>query len=414
MVMVMVMTQMYGPNDVQLEFTDLKISFACPILFTQQSLTSLLTSPTITSAAQPSLSYPYPSSDAWSTNSNPTQIEQGQWTYSHNHNHQSQGQSLTLPSIHSLDSNTFGTNNQGPSSTTSSPVPFHMMMSSLTDLQNQYHLTPIASAQGSSVVNLTHIHDSNTSSSNGFRSWTDSLFDSVSDNQNIAAHDSFSQVPNLSQLSSMDPWSPTSPALGPSLSHVTSFQAYVQQVQQNSLSLSSSSSQRLSSIPPTPAAMPPPPPPPSHSRQEKDRTNRGSSNTSARERELNAAIVNPIPRHTYTRTLVGPLSANAQRLQDEHRKPAIFFLFQDLSIRTEGTFRLRMRLMSVGEWVCLHFSLPCWVLLHETNCKIIFLFQPSCSKWIFELDTYRCIACPCTGFYRAIYRLLSQTVPWRT
>lgn len=56
----------------------------------------------------------------------------------------------------------------------------------------------------------------------------------------------------------------------------------------------------------------------------------------------------PPPRHTYTRTLVGPLSANACRLNDEHRKPGIFFLFQDLSIRTEGTFRLRMRLMNVG------------------------------------------------------------------
>ncbi|TFK20353.1 hypothetical protein FA15DRAFT_599891 [Coprinopsis marcescibilis] len=51
---------------------------------------------------------------------------------------------------------------------------------------------------------------------------------------------------------------------------------------------------------------------------------------------------------TYTRTLVGPLSANACRLLDEHRKPGIFFLFQDLSVRTEGTFRLRMRLMNVG------------------------------------------------------------------
>lgn len=56
----------------------------------------------------------------------------------------------------------------------------------------------------------------------------------------------------------------------------------------------------------------------------------------------------PLPRHTYTRTLVGPLSANATRLLDEHRKPGIFFLFQDLSVRTEGTFRLRMRLMNVG------------------------------------------------------------------
>ncbi|CAE6465499.1 unnamed protein product [Rhizoctonia solani] len=50
----------------------------------------------------------------------------------------------------------------------------------------------------------------------------------------------------------------------------------------------------------------------------------------------------------YTRTLVGPLSANASRLVDEAHQPGIFFLFQDLSVRTEGTFRLRMRLMNVG------------------------------------------------------------------
>lgn len=48
------------------------------------------------------------------------------------------------------------------------------------------------------------------------------------------------------------------------------------------------------------------------------------------------STIPPLPKHTYTRTLVGPLSANACRLLDEHRKPGIFFLFQDLSIRTEG------------------------------------------------------------------------------
>jgi hypothetical protein len=48
------------------------------------------------------------------------------------------------------------------------------------------------------------------------------------------------------------------------------------------------------------------------------------------------AALPPLPRHTFTRTLVGPLSANACRLVDEHRKPGIFFLFQDLSVRTEG------------------------------------------------------------------------------
>lgn len=76
-----------------------------------------------------------------------------------------------------------------------------------------------------------------------------------------------------------------------------------------------------------------------------------------------SASVPTLPRHTYTRTLIGPLSANACRLLDEHRKPGIFFLFQDLSVRTEGDlyfyvinselsssgrFRLRLRLMNIG------------------------------------------------------------------
>jgi hypothetical protein len=49
----------------------------------------------------------------------------------------------------------------------------------------------------------------------------------------------------------------------------------------------------------------------------------------------------PHPRHSYTRTLVGPLCANACHLLDEHRKSGIFFLFQDLSVRTEGNIVYR-------------------------------------------------------------------------
>lgn len=54
----------------------------------------------------------------------------------------------------------------------------------------------------------------------------------------------------------------------------------------------------------------------------------------------------PLPRHTYTRTLVGPLCANASKLSDEHRKSGIFFLFQDLSIRTEGTIEFLARILT--------------------------------------------------------------------
>lgn len=50
----------------------------------------------------------------------------------------------------------------------------------------------------------------------------------------------------------------------------------------------------------------------------------------------------------YARTLIGPLAASAQTINDENDEPGIFFLFQDLSVRTEGTFRLRMRLVNVG------------------------------------------------------------------
>ena len=55
----------------------------------------------------------------------------------------------------------------------------------------------------------------------------------------------------------------------------------------------------------------------------------------------------PLPRHIYTRTLVGPLSSNACRLLDEHQSPGIFFLFQDLSVRTEGSHNFITRLVSL-------------------------------------------------------------------
>lgn len=48
------------------------------------------------------------------------------------------------------------------------------------------------------------------------------------------------------------------------------------------------------------------------------------------------------------RTLIGPLAAGAQLLTDDNDEPGIFFLFQDLSVRKEGVFRLRMRLVNVG------------------------------------------------------------------
>ena len=112
----------------------------------------------------------------------------------------------------------------------------------------------------------------------------------------------------------------------------------------------------------------------------------------------------PLPRHTYTRTLVGPLSANAQRLQDEHRKPGIFFLFQDLSIRTEGTFRLRMRLMNVGMSVSFPTRLQYGVNQYH---------QTSGTQWAVEFRAYGCFPGARADLYRAVYGLFCKTIPRR-
>jgi len=50
----------------------------------------------------------------------------------------------------------------------------------------------------------------------------------------------------------------------------------------------------------------------------------------------------------YTRNLIGSLSASAFRLTDPNDKIGIWFVLQDLSVRTEGSFRLRFSFVNVG------------------------------------------------------------------
>lgn len=45
------------------------------------------------------------------------------------------------------------------------------------------------------------------------------------------------------------------------------------------------------------------------------------------------------PQGMYTRNLIGSLAASAFRLEDTSNRIGIWFIMQDLSIRTEGTFR---------------------------------------------------------------------------
>ncbi|KDQ08854.1 hypothetical protein BOTBODRAFT_556384 [Botryobasidium botryosum FD-172 SS1] len=48
------------------------------------------------------------------------------------------------------------------------------------------------------------------------------------------------------------------------------------------------------------------------------------------------------------RNLVGHVAANAAKLVDHNGEAGIFFIFPDLSVRAEGLFRLRFRLMDIG------------------------------------------------------------------
>ncbi|OKO98735.1 hypothetical protein PENSUB_8986 [Penicillium subrubescens] len=54
------------------------------------------------------------------------------------------------------------------------------------------------------------------------------------------------------------------------------------------------------------------------------------------------------PGGMFTRNLIGSLSASAFRLTDPDNKIGVWFILQDLSVRTEGTFRLKMSFVNVG------------------------------------------------------------------
>lgn len=60
--------------------------------------------------------------------------------------------------------------------------------------------------------------------------------------------------------------------------------------------------------------------------------------------------------------LIGSLHANAFKLRDEEGNLGIYFVLPDLSVRTEGQFRLRLRLLSIGLYISV-FVLT-WHSLH--------------------------------------------------
>lgn len=50
----------------------------------------------------------------------------------------------------------------------------------------------------------------------------------------------------------------------------------------------------------------------------------------------------------FTRNLIGSLSVNASKLNDTNDRPGFWFVLSDLSVRTEGSFRLKLNFVDVG------------------------------------------------------------------
>ncbi|GAB7359473.1 hypothetical protein MBLNU230_g6119t1 [Neophaeotheca triangularis] len=59
----------------------------------------------------------------------------------------------------------------------------------------------------------------------------------------------------------------------------------------------------------------------------------------------------PVAQHSaamFSRNLIGSLTVNASKLDDTRDQPGFWFVLQDLSVRTEGWFRLKMNFIDVG------------------------------------------------------------------
>ena len=67
-----------------------------------------------------------------------------------------------------------------------------------------------------------------------------------------------------------------------------------------------------------------------------------STSYNARDAALKVVEPDAIPN------LIGSLHTAAYRLKDESGADGHFFVFPDLSVRTEGTYRIRLRFLSIG------------------------------------------------------------------
>jgi len=60
--------------------------------------------------------------------------------------------------------------------------------------------------------------------------------------------------------------------------------------------------------------------------------------------------VQPAQGGQFTRNLIGSLTASAFRLKDDKKEMGIWFILQDLSVRTEGKFRLKFSFFNLAKY----------------------------------------------------------------
>jgi hypothetical protein len=80
---------------------------------------------------------------------------------------------------------------------------------------------------------------------------------------------------------------------------------------------------------------------------------------------------------SFTRNLIGSLTASAFRLKDDKDVPGIWFILQDLSVRTEGTFRLKFSFLNLGMYV----HLLCELMLVPPRPAAAIVGQACLSIW---------------------------------
>ena len=111
------------------------------------------------------------------------------------------------------------------------------------------------------------------------------------------------------------------------------------------------------------------------------------------------------PSGNYTRNLIGSCSVSAYSLSDLQENNGLWFVLQDLSVRTEGSFRYVNSLLPPPlSLLSLFFS-----LVNNPSQSQILLHQ---RRRAGRNPQRQSLSCPVDLLLRRLYRVVRQEVPW--